>query len=165
MSAVLAVDLSSKCLDLVKLNEDDDRAQWKRCPLEGKTAWERTLTIPDVMPPTTWLDDVYLVALEAPYGHGSDLLNRVVGAIAASLPAALRKPERLWIVRPDEPRAAHGIPRRQKPSFEDIGRIAPDGGIDAPDGVQTADWQHALDAYLLAYWARAVNARAVEAAA
>lgn len=164
MSAVLGIDLSSRCLDLVKLNEDDDRADWARCPLEGKTAWERTLTIPDALPKSSWLDDIYLVALEAPYGHGSDLLNRVVGAIAAALPTKLRTPERLWIVRPDEWKRGHGIKTRDKPSFDDLYRIAPDGCINAPDGIQSADWQHGIDAYCLAHWARGINAQAIEAA-
>jgi hypothetical protein len=158
MSAVVGVDLSSKALDLVKLDEDSPRAEWVRVELAGETAWERTLDVrgalwnwPDVKW-ADWWDDVYLVAIEAPYGHGSNLLNRVVGAVAASLPARLRTPERCWVVRPDEWKQGLGL--KAKPTIDDLLML----GV---PGVERD--QNARDAYCLAMWARDTNAKAVAA--
>jgi hypothetical protein len=159
VSAVVGIDLSTRALDLVKLDESSNRAEWVRCELEGKTAWERTLQVRDsviggsVLRWCQWWDDVYLVAVEAPYGHGSDLLNRVVGAIAASLPARLRAPERCWIVRPDEWKRGLGL--KAKPSFTDlVVMTAPD----VPDFFDAHTFQNydqnARDAYCLAMFAR-----------
>lgn len=168
MSAVVGIDLSSKAIDLVKLDESSNRAEWVRCELTGRNAWERTLTIRNAFPPVL-LDDVYLVAIEAPYGRGhagsTSILNRVVGAIAAALPSHLRQPECCWIVAPHEWKAALGIKVNAKPTKDDLNRIAPDGDIHNLGAAQTADqWQNAWDAYCLALWARNENAKGVEAA-
>src|SRR5262245_1131470 len=45
MSAVVGVDLSTRAIDLVKLEEDSNEATWTRCELAGKDAWERTLNV------------------------------------------------------------------------------------------------------------------------
>ena len=177
MSAVVGVDLSTKALDLVKLDESSNRAEWVRCELDGRNAWGRTLGVRWNMRDRAlsavgaFWDDVYLVALEAPYGHGSDLLNRVVGAVAASLPAALRSPERCWIVRPDEWK--HGLGLKEKPSWGDLFMLL--GYYPDIHGTSYARLQkqftyvdeieqHARDAYCLALWAREENRKGVAAA-
>jgi hypothetical protein len=38
---VLGIDLSSRAIDLVLLDENCDRAEWSRIDLEGATAFER----------------------------------------------------------------------------------------------------------------------------
>lgn len=174
MSAVVGIDLSSKALDLVKLDEDSNRAEWVRCELHGKDAWERTLHVRENLylgPPRTgdmflrerFWDDVYLVAIEAPYGSGQPgtqaILNRVVGAVAASLPAHLRAPERCWIVRPDEWKAHHGL--KGKPTTLDLVRLV---GTSKPFNVVAADEQNARDAYCLAMYCRDTNAAAIRQA-
>jgi hypothetical protein len=173
MSACVGVDLSSKALDLVKLSEDSNRAEWVRCVLAGKTAWERTLNVRGALIPGCWgrelaessfWDDVYLVAIEAPMGFRSNTLDRVVGAVAASLPARLRTPERCWVVRPDEWKKGLGL--RAKPTAEDMRRLT-DGKerfwTSLPDVYDEAGRQNGRDAYCLAMWARDTNARAVAA--
>lgn len=167
MSAVVGVDLSSRALDLVKLDESSNRAEWVRVELAGKDAWERTLAVRDALPPDDpagiiyegdFWGDVYLVAIEEPRGRGqlrtNAVLNRVVGAVAASLPARLRVPERCWVVRPDEYRTGLGLRHNTKPSTGDLVRITGHlYDLFAPlfPGM---DDQNARDAYCLAMWAR-----------
>jgi hypothetical protein len=107
-------------------------------------------------------EDVYLVAIEAPMGFGSNALDRVVGAIAASLPADLRKPERCWIVQPQEWKAALGL--KAKPTAEDITRLAPGALLERAD-IDRAYLQHGYDAYCIAKFARDENAKALVGAA
>jgi hypothetical protein len=170
-SSVVGVDLSSKALDLVKLDESSNRAEWVRVELAGKTAWERTLNVREKLRDYShlgWWDDVYLVAIEAPYGRGQAgtqaVLNRVVGAVAASLPARLRTPERCWVVRPDEWKQGLGL--KAKPTAEDMRRLTEGKErlwTSLPDVYDEAGRQNGRDAYCLAMWARDTNARAVAA--
>lgn len=171
MSAVVGIDLSTRALDLVKLDESSNRAEWVRVELEGANAWERTMGVRDVLPAEypyqqTYWEDVYLVAIEAPYGRGQAgtqaVLNRVVGAVAASLPARLRVPERCWVVRPDEWKQGLGL--KAKPHLEDMLSLM--GTADDSTLAAVAAWDvNAWDAYCLALWARDTNAAAVEATA
>lgn len=155
MSAVAAIDLSTKALDIVTIDVDTLESDWTRIPLQGGNAWDRTLALRDAMPPAHLWDDVALVCIEAPYGRGqagtNALLNRVVGAVAASLPHHLRKPDRCWIVRPDEWKT--GLNLTGKPSALDLG---PHGyqGFDTrnTDATLAGDQQDARDAWALAYW-------------
>jgi hypothetical protein len=181
VSAVVGIDLSTRALDLVKLDESSNRAEWVRVELgvigrDKTNAWARTLDVRQALDAylpagmSAWFDDVYLVAIEAPYGRGQAgtqaVLNRVVGAVAASLPARLRVPERCWVVRPDEWKTGLGL--KGKPTNTGVlqlsnmrGRITPPSGM-SPDAV--AD-QNARDAYCLAMFARDTNAKAIEATA
>lgn len=170
MSAVVGVDLSSRALDLVKLDESTNRAEWVRCELEGPDAWARTLTLRDSLPgPLTsdFFEDVYLVAIEAPYGRGQAgtlaVLNRVVGVVAASLPRRLRVPERCWLVAPHEWK--NGLGLKGKPSDADVDRLAPGWTFTSGTCVrgEPDPWQNARDAYCLALWARTENAKGVAA--
>lgn len=176
MSAVVGIDLSSKAIDLVKLDETSNRAEWVRVELAGANAWERTLSLRVGFPwdgrykSADWWDDVFLCAIEAPYGRGqagtNAILNRVVGAVAASLPASLRDPARCWLIPPHEWKAGLGL--KAKPTWGDIERIAP--GVlmfdRSPDewADNTEHEQNARDAYCIALYARDLNAKAVNAA-
>jgi hypothetical protein len=162
MSAVVGIDLSTRAIDLVRLGESIDLATHMRISLEQASkrasAWERTLGLPALMPEASWWDDVYLVAIEAPYGAstgGVAVLNRVVGAIVASLPRALQRPERVWAVRPDEWKTRLGL--KAKPSADDIARL----GLRMLG--EHADTQDARDALCLAYFARELNASGLAA--
>jgi len=165
VSTVVGIDLSSRQLDLARLDETHDRVTHLRVDLEqaGKrsTAWQRTLALPRLMPGATWWDDVYLVAIEAPYGTGTGtvaILNRVVGALIAGLPPRLRAPERCWLVRPDEWKSWLRLNPRTKPSPELILEL----GLEL-EGPYSGS-QDARDATCVAYYARETNARAVSAA-
>jgi len=161
VSVVVGIDLSSRQLDLVDLDETSSFAEHHRISLElekSATAWQRTLALPDLMPSASWWDEVYLVAIEAPYGHGTGtvaILNRVVGAVVASLPGWLREPYRCWIVRPDEWKGWLGL--KGKPSADDIAALGLELTGDHPET------QDARDAACLAYYARELNARALSA--
>ncbi len=182
MSAVVGIDLSTKAIDLVKLDEDSNRAEWVRCELDGADAWARTLGIRGALPDVRigwprghggWWEDVYLVAIEAPYGRGqpgtSAILNRVVGAVAASLPAHLRAPERCWIVRPDEWK--NGLGLKGKPTWGDIDALIGEtfawtNHVGLLSELVTRTYsqgivQNARDAYCLAMFARDQNAAAI----
>lgn len=160
MASVVGIDLSTKALDLVKLPEETNDALWERADLEGQDAWARTLTIRDALPASEWWEDVYLVAIEAPYGRmqgGTQAkLNRVVGAIVSALPASLRQPNRCWIVRPDEWKTELGL--KKKPTVEDVERLLPGCTL---EGMQSTLWLHGAqdqwDALCLALFARRVN--------
>jgi hypothetical protein len=162
VSSVLGIDLSTRQLDLAYVDENHDTVQWRRLILQGSDAWARTLELGALRHDPLAFDGVYLVAIEAPYGSGQPgtqaLLNRVVGAIAASLPTELRAPERCWIVRPDEWKQGLGLTR--KPTARDVAeRLQPVHGWD-----RIAEDQNALDAACLALWARNTNHAAITAA-
>jgi hypothetical protein len=154
---VLGVDLSSHQIDFAKVDENENTCRWSRCILEGKDAWSRTLEIGNLRGDGLTFEDVYLVAIEAPYGSNQAgtqaILNRVAGAIAAVLPPRLRTPSTCWCVRPDEWKGGLGL--KGKPTAEDVARLL-EGDI--PDD------QNARDAACLALWARDVNAAGVAAA-
>lgn len=162
--SVVGVDLSTRALDLVKLADDTGRAEWVRVELDGADAWARTLGVRGLSRlrlghedswETWWWDDVHLVAIEAPYGRGqagtNALLNRVVGAVCASLPAKLRSPERCWLVPPHEWKKGLGL--KGKPTYLDLVRLV---GTSAPyraASPREEDAQHGRDAFCLAVWA------------
>lgn len=161
MATVLGCDFSTFAVDLVKLDETSQRAEWRRVTLEGASALERLMSVQEVMPPSGFYDDCYLAAIEIPYGRGQSgvlaKLNRVFGAIVASLPPRLH----LWEVTPQEWRKELGLAGNASKetcaeAVERIGRIYLSHGGRWP--------QDALDAYAVAYYARQVNARGNEAA-
>jgi hypothetical protein len=166
LSATVGCDLSSRRLDLVKL---DDLNVATHLPVELErdrraTSWERTLALPELMPPSSWWEDVYLVCIEAPYGAGTGtvaVLNRVVGALAARLPPLLRVPERCWLVRPDEWKRGLGLRVDGKPSPEDLERLP----LILWSNREPPRTQDARDALCLAYYARELNMEAVRRSA
>lgn len=171
VSACVGIDLSTRFIDLVKLDEDSNRAEWVRCELAGQNAWERTLGIQDAMfrmnvhgdVRDSWWDDVYLVAIETPVNDQRRVLSRVQGAILASLPARLRQPHCCWDVHPSTWKAGLGL--KGKPTVADIDRLI-DGvwWMDAshqPKRSETDVLQNGRDAYCIAMFARDTNAKAV----
>ncbi len=89
--SVIGIDLSTKYIDYVKINEDDpqDNPEWRRYTLEGTDAWERSLSVRDHSPPPThdWWDDVTAIGIEEPYGRFVvGKLYRVQGLVIGRLP-------------------------------------------------------------------------------
>jgi hypothetical protein len=159
---VLGVDLSSHAIDFAKVDENENTCRWSRCILEGKDAWTRTLSIGNLRGDGITFEDVFLVAIEAPYGRGqagtNAILNRVVGALAAVLPPRLRTPGTCWCVRPDEWKQGLGL--KGKPTADDVARLLEP----AHDWEAIPDDQNARDAACLALWARDLNAAGIAAA-
>lgn len=114
--SVVGIDLSSKAIDLVRIDENNDEAEWISVPLAGKTAWDRTRTIGRLMPTASWWADVYLCAIEQPFGpsrRAQSVLMRAQGAILAAVPEHVE----VWEVTPDDWKRHLGIPSSSKPSW------------------------------------------------
>lgn len=87
-AAVIAgIDLSTKAIDVVMLDEDSDAATWHRFVLSGDGAFDRTRSVRTAMPGSSFWDDVLAVGIEEPCGHGAGRLMRIQGAILACIPA------------------------------------------------------------------------------
>jgi Holliday junction resolvasome RuvABC endonuclease subunit len=160
MSSVLGIDLSTRAIDLVKLDESTNAATWTRVELEGKTALERlrNITKDSIHRHTGFWDDVYLVGIEAPMSRQQPgtlaKLSRVFGAVVACLPPLLE----VWEVSPVAWRKELGLP----------GNASKEECADAVRNIHMSitsyNWpQDALDAYAVAYYARQVNARGIAA--
>ena len=156
---VVGIDLSSHAIDLVAISENANLAEWTRVNLNGHDAWQRTRTVRQTMPPATFWDDVYLAAIERPFGasrRGQAVLMRVEGAILASIPAQVE----VWEVQPQTWKAALGYTGRGKPGLLDF----PPFDLDAHNG---GEWeggvigQDALDALGVALYARNLNAAGI----
>jgi hypothetical protein len=152
----LGIDLSSRAIDLVLLDENEQLAQWQRVELDGATAFDRARDVAEKMPQPGWYEahGVYLIAVEEPMGFQSRVLYRVQGAILATLPDVP-----VWEVRPAAWKNALGIKQTEKPTCENfIDRF------DFSDGFcrRTVWKQDAWDALGIALYARDVNARGIE---
>ena len=148
---VLGIDLSSKAIDLVLLDENADKAAWQRITLEGDSAFERARDVADKMPAPGWFADhgVYLVAVERPFvRHGQDVIRLVQGCVLARLPRALP----VWEVSVSQWKRRIGLPIREKPSAGSFPFNTPIGWA-----------QDAYDALGVALYARDENAAAVAA--
>lgn len=180
---VVGIDLSTKAIDLVKLSEDSNRAEWVRCELAGATAWERAMSVREALTngmyrrewpmelngrDAFWWDDVYLVAIERPVNDQKRVLRLIQGAVIASLPAKLRQPHCCWEIHPSTWKAGLGL--KGKPTNDDLAGFEPDMmTCTTPELVRAwltdgEEAQNARDAYCLALYARDTNARAVEKA-
>lgn len=152
MSAVVGIDLSSRAIDLVHLDENHDEAAWLSVPLDAGNAWDRTRQIPERMPASSWWDTVYLCAIEKPFGPSrlaQSVLMRAQGAILAAIPQRIQ----VWEVTPDEWKHHLGIPRTEKPDWT---RFAV--------SLHDHTWpQDARDALGVALYARDTNAAALAA--
>ena len=171
MSSYVGVDLSTRFVDLVKLDEESDRAEWVRVPLVGENAIDRARSYRDkvdflgwskrsdgtVQFHSEWWDDVILCALEDPAGRGDTRkIARVQGVVIATIPSRVH----VWTMAPSEWRKACGLPGNC--SKHDVARFAAARWqpIDAMRNVT----QDALDAWAIAYAARAINQTQEEAA-
>lgn len=157
MSAVVGIDFSSFAVDLVTLDESADHATWWRIPLRGGDALHRTRTLRDLMPRLSFYDDIYLVAIEKPFGPSrlaQSVLMRVQGAIAVSIPSRIP----VWEVTPYEWKKPLGLKITEKPPLD--GSCFPPMHYDS--GLEP--WpQDALDALGVALYARAASAAGVAA--
>lgn len=190
MSYYVGVDLSTHFVDLVRLDEDSDRAEWVRVPLTGETAVDRarsyrqkyletfeTLLNGGVrptgspisfVPASWWWDDVILCALEDPAGRGDTRkIARVQGVVLATIPARVH----CWVIAPQEWKKAVGLPGNcGKDTVREWTCVKwhawlEDEPIHAEAVAAYADVpQDACDAYCIAYAARAINETQEEAA-
>ena len=149
----VGIDLSSRAIDLVRLDENQDEAEWRSVNLSGADAWTRTLDLRGNMPTSLWWDEVYLCAIEKPFGpsrRAQSVLMRVQGAILASIPSHVE----LWEVDPATWKKALGLKQSEKPSWSAF-----------PPSFFDDYWdQNARDALGVALYARDENARGVAAA-
>jgi hypothetical protein len=150
----LGIDLSSRFIDLVLLDENSDRAEWTRIVLEGATAFERAREVAEWMPQPGWYEahGVYLIALERPFvRRGQDVIRLIQGCVLAELPRALE----VWEVSPSQWKNALGVPMRDKPTSLTFPEFGADHG-------ELAYWPtDALDALGVALYARDTNAALV----
>jgi len=151
MPCVVGIDFDTHAVHLVRLDENEPRAEYTRVELRGKTAWDRAQNVrPALIGRCDW-SDCYLAAIEAPMGYRSHALYRVQGAILTSLPRRLE----VWEVRLHEWKGPLGLKPNEKPTllhFPAFWRTS-----------QMTAWpQDALDALGIALYARDVNAKAIE---
>jgi hypothetical protein len=106
---VAGVDYSTRCIDVVLVDEDTDKATWHRFTLGGLgDGFDRARTVRAAMPSAGWWEDhgVVAVGIEDPRGYGAGFLYRVQGGILQCLPRdVLVQP---WI--PSEWRSRVGVP-------------------------------------------------------
>ncbi len=154
MSVCVGIDLSSKAVDLVRLDENKDEATWVRLLLDGAKAWDRIRQIRGLMPPgSMFWDDVYLVAIERPFIRaGQDVVRLAEGAVLACIPAHLQA----WEVSVSQWKKALGIPIREKPDASAF------PGMLYTSGPNGEVWpQDAFDALGVALYARETNANGI----
>lgn len=108
MSLVAGIDVSTKAIDCVWVDEDPDggwQPKWERVTLEGQDAWERTRSIAWLFPRAAF-EETLAIGVEVAHGMSSGAVNRAVGAVLARLPrGTLVKP---WTA--SEWKKANGIP-------------------------------------------------------
>ena len=153
MSAVLGVDVSSHNVDLVKLDEDTNHAQWHRIPLTGPTAFDRLRTLQ--MPTASYFDDVYIAGIETPktrFMASAAALLPVYGAAIHAMPAALQ----VWPVHPKTWRSTLGLKGNATKAevAAQVLELAPAIAHEWP--------QDALDAYAVALYVRTINQQAID---
>ena len=149
MASTLGIDLNSKVIDLVLVDENHDQALHEGRELTGPSAFERARTVLDAMPTSSWYDEhgVYLVAIEKPFfRNGQDLIRLVQGAVLAAIPRRIE----VWEVSPSQWKKPLGLPIREKPSAA----LFPSFDVEG--------WpQDALDALAVGLYARDLNAAGI----
>lgn len=159
MSSVLGIDVSSHAIDMVKLDETTNDAEWTRIELLGGDSFIRLRGVERAMPwRHRYYDDVYICGIEVPktrFLKSAGALFPIYGAVVALLPPNLQ----VWDVHPKTWRQGIGLPGNA--TKEDV-RVAV---YDLWDGMHDLIPQDAVDAYAVAYHVRETNRRAIEAAA
>lgn len=163
MSTVLGIDLSSKNIDLVWLDEDGPAARWERLPLgTAKTpAFERLRNVPGQLRRAIAREgeNCYLAAIERPKTHSfvsAAACFPVFGAVVACLPPGLE----VWDVAPAQWKQGLGL--KGNASKEECAAAVRDLWLDDLKAGEIRTWsQDALDAWAVAYYARELNTRGV----
>jgi len=158
----LGIDLSSKAIDLVLLDENRNASTWTRIDLEGATAFERARDVAAKMPQPGWYEahGVYLVAIERPFSASrNDVVRLVEGCVLAEIPHGLD----VWEIAPQTWKAHIGFRGRGKPTRDAFPGILLTsrtyyGGLLVLDPPQDA-----LDALGVALTARDQNAALIAA--
>lgn len=160
MSYVLGIDISSRAIDLVRLDETGTRAEWGCINLEGATSFQRLRQVSEQMPLESVYDDCYLAAIERPKTHSfvsAAALFPIFGAVIACLPPALE----LWDVTPAQWRWGLGLKgnAKKEEAREAVWKISHGifTGLTELDGPP----QDAIDAYAVAYYARELSAKGI----
>lgn len=158
---VLGVDVSTRSVHFCRLDFDSDAATthvYDASDCDGD-ALIRARTLADLLPRrrSSFWDEVGLVAIERPMGVGrrqvGDMML-VVGVVVACMPVDVA----LWLLGPTEWRKACGLPGNA--SKQVVGEM-----VRRQLGEAISWPQDSLDAYCVAWAARALNAKGVEAAA
>lgn len=146
---VVGVDLSTRAIDFVRLDENEDHAIWDRAHLTGDSAWERIRDI-TAAPLAHVFENAYLVAIERPFSQSrNDSVRLAEGAILACIPRGLE----VWEVAPQTWKAHIGFRGRGKPGWADM-PFTP--------SYEAAAWpQDAIDALGVALYARDTNAAGI----
>ena len=162
--SVAGIDLSTHSIDIVVLDDETDAVvQTAHVPvqqyMEGWPIWSSVRALSSVFPTHHWFHEhgVWLVGLEDPMSIGKGVVKKlalVTGAVLTLLPRSVT----VIPLPPDEwKKETCGVPKAKKPEVAAwVGRTWP--------SVPAVVSQDTLDAYAIAYAARAVNGRAVEAA-
>lgn len=156
---VLGIDVSTHHVDMVKLPLDNDRAEWTRYSAQGRLAEDRLFDFRAALPGAAsyWWDDVCLVALERPAARHRttvESLMAVLGLVVGTIPTRLKP----WLFMPAEWRRECGMAGNASKQDVDTFALAT---MAAVEGMVRFSWpQDAMDAFGIAYAARAVNAKA-----
>lgn len=141
---------------MVKLPEDSNQAVWTHHTLRGSTAFERCRDVTQVMPSSSFYDDVYLAAIEVPktrFMPSAAAMFPVFGAVVALLPQSLV----LWDLHPKTWRSGIGlkgnaskdeIAERVLQLWERLPLARADAGLETQD---------TFDAFAIAFYARENN--------
>lgn len=161
---VTGIDYRTGAVDVIRLDDDTDRAEWHRFELAGATAFERARTVAALVPAGAWWDDTYLCGIEETFSrtfNAATGLARVQGALLATIPlrvAVIPTPANEWqrVFLRLEPGEKLGDREARKAAVRR--RCVELGFGDAPDLPQDA-----YDAYGIAWAVRELNRRAIEA--
>jgi hypothetical protein len=86
MSLIAGIDYSTRAIDVVLIDEDTLKPEWRRFTMRGLDAWERTRNVGWAFDESWDWDDVLAVGIEEPRGYNSGALYRVQGSILRSIP-------------------------------------------------------------------------------
>ena len=146
----VGIDISTKAIDIVALDENHDKAIWWRLFLDGPDAFTRCRQIPTIDFVHVF-DNAYLVAIERPFvRRGQDVIRLAQGVLLGRIPSTLP----VWEVSPSQWKNHAKIPMRQKP----------DARTFAVEWALPVEYQDTYDAVGVAMYARDTNARGIAAA-
>lgn len=161
---IAGIDFSTKAVDVVLLEEDDNTAEALRFELPGRTAFEAARSVAHFLPRSGWWRDhgIYLVGIEQPFGvsfRSASALMRVQGAIIATIGFPPAMPNRALVeIPPHEWKRELGLSgnANKLDVAKRVHELYPE--------TQYGWGQDALDAYGIAYAVRGLCERAAVAA-